>query len=186
MQQKDMQRFIIVLFLFLLPFKVYASDYDAFILNFLRVNPSYNEILVEMVLNVPVENNVENDLKNGKILKFSINITISQERSILPSKRICTHLTEYYLSYEPLTRQFMVLDDTKAFIKNADARYLLQTLINSLKLKIPATLEENKHYYMEINVSLTQSTNQDWVQKNIFFLSGDIIQPATFEYEFDY
>ena len=181
-----MQKFILTLFFILLSFRASASDYDTFILNSLRVNPFENVVNVEMVLGVPAKNNVENDLKNGKILKFSIDTTVLQERSILPSKKLCSHLTEYFIRYDALTRQFMVISNAKITIKNTDITYLLQTLIHNLKFEIPIKLAKGKHYYLDMVVSLIQSVDQPWIQKNIFFLSDDIIQPATFKYEFDY
>lgn len=186
MQQKGMKKFILLLLLILFSFQAYASDYDAFILNFLRVTPSNNAVLVEMVLDVPLQNNIESNLKNGKILKFIIDTTISQKQSMFRSKIISESVAEYHIHYDPLTFQFLVIDNTKTVIKNTDLEYLLSTFIHNLQFKIPVTLENNHHYYMNINVSLTQKTAQSWLQTNFLFLSDKIVQPATFKYEFDY
>ncbi len=181
-----MQKLITLLFFILFSFQAYASDYDAFILNFLRVNPQNNFINIEMALGAPTKNNVEQQLRNGQILKFIIDIAISHERTLLPAKEISRYSTEYYLRYDPLTRQYMVINEAKPSIRNTDANYLFKTLISNLNFKIPAMLSKNKHYIMNINVSIRQTTNQPWIQKNLFFLSDSIIQPATFKYEFDY
>ena len=186
MQQKGMRKFIITLFFLLFSFRVYASSYDAFILNFLRVNPSDNMIQIEMALDVPAENNIENNLKSGQVLKFVIAVNVSKERNLLPSKTISEHIIEYYLRYDPLTRQFMVINDEKPSIQNTDAHYLLETFIKNFKFQITTQLKKNERYNIDIDVNLSQSANQPWVQKNVFFLADDIIQPATFEYDFDY
>lgn len=187
MQQKGMQKIIISLLFILFSFNAYASDYDAFILNSLRVTPLSNDVQVEMTLDVPVKNNIESELKNGKILKFLIDTTITQKQKIFFTKTISHYITEYYIHYDPLTLQFMVIDNTKTVIKNKNLTYLLDTFIHNLQFRIPVTLKNNKHYDMNISVSLTQDAKQPWIQENLFFLSSDdTIQPATFKYEFDY
>lgn len=196
-----MQKIIIILFFLILPFRVFAADYDAFILNFLRVKPIENTLYIDMSLGSPKTVSLEKTLKEGQILKFSIEMELIRER-LLRNKSILRYTKDYYLQYEPLSRQFMVQESDDSnnveynshknstnwniILRNTDSQYLLETLVNNLHFQIPINLDHNKPYIMQIRTNIKQVIAKNWAQKNLFFLESDIIQPAQFEYEFIY
>lgn len=196
-----MQKILSILFFLLLPFQVFAADYDAFILNFLRVKPMDNKVHVDISLGSPKPIALEKALQEGQILKFSVEIELIRER-FLRNKSLLTYTKDYYLQYEPLARQFMIRErqhnisrhhavedqeeDWKIILRNTDPYYLLETLVNNLHYQIPITLEHDKQYQMIINTHIKQIVGKNWTQKSLFFLENDIIQPAQFEYKFDY
>lgn len=230
MTQKDMQKlrtlFLIILIQSLLmPSSLFGADYDAFILNFLRVSPTAHTIKIDMALGTPKPFTLEKNLTEGQVLRFSIETLLLRER-FLRNKNLGTFTKEYYLHYEPLTRQFMVseliteqnkttsssLDDVSlentssentsaentdisltnneqqwnVLLRNTDPHYLLETLVSNIHFQIPVNLEVSQHYILQFQTSIKQAVGKNFAKKNLFFPESDIIEPAQFEYKFDF
>lgn len=167
MTQKGMQK-LLSFFLFLLfPFQLLSADYDAFILNFLRVTPTENTLFIDMSLGTPKTISLEKTLQKGHVLKFSVEISLIRER-IFKNKTITTHIKEYYLQYEPLARQFMIsellentqtITNTNSLSKNTQENNM-QTKYNTQNIQ---ELQSNGH-----------STNEYLHTQNHFMESATI------------
>ncbi len=180
-----MQKIFFLLLFLSLPFKVFATDYDSFILNFLRVTPTQNIVSLEIALDRPSSDLFESALKKGHILNFNVNVNLKRKRAFFSAKTVREYNTEYFLQYDPLTKLYSIRHGDTHRI-NSDANYLFDTLLENIKLDIPTHLEKKHNYLIEIDVNLLKANTQQWADKNLFFLGKDIIQPASFQYEFSY
>ncbi len=164
-----------------------GADYDAFIMNFLRVNPKEDSVAVQITLDVPADLAFFSErLKKGDTLEFSIEARLKQGRIIMHDKQVGAYQKSYYIQYDPLTKQYLILDNAKPILINVNATYLLRTFVQNLQFEIGVELIKDKQYELIIDVQLYQSTDKPWKEKNLFFVSKEIIQPATFNYNFDY
>lgn len=181
-----MKKNIFIICCILFAFPVLAKNYDAFILNFLRVNPMPEMVAVHMVLAIPSKHTMEQNLQKGSILKFTILANLKKNRVILPAKNIQSKEISYYIKYDPLTRQYVILLEDKINLRGTDINHLFNTLIENITIEIPAKLIPESTYVLVLEVSIEHHTTASWMQKNLFLFLDTIIEPAIFEYEFDY
>ncbi len=177
----------LLLFFVLLNFKTYAADFDLFILNFIQVIPENDKVHVEMALDIPKDVSLfEESLKKGNLIVFALDCELSQDRMILPDKEISTFQKIYFFQYNHLTKQYTVTDKEKQVIINSNARYLLHALVQNINIEMKSDLKYDNTYNLEINVSLIQHNEKAWAENSLFFLKKDIIEPASFQYQFEY
>ncbi len=164
-----------------------AADYDAFIMNFLRVSPGHDKLVVQAALDVPKDLSFfKESLKKGSILQFSIEAELNQNRKFLHSKEVANYHKAFYIQYDPLTKQYVILDEHKPIIINHDPVYLLNTFVQNIQFEMNVELEKERDYELIIDVAILQINGKPWAEKNLFFVSKEIIQPASFYYEFTY
>lgn len=178
-----MKLFFCSLFLFLLPFSVLAQDYDAFVLNYQSVQAHSDKICVEFVFEQPKKHKIDTALKNGAILKLVFDMEVA-EKKFLRSTTITTASFAYYLRYDPLTRQYTAMQESKTIARNSDANFLLNVLIQHVSVEIPCALHKNSKYVLRTLVDLSQSNARTWLGTNMLVGPDKIIQPLEFEYEF--
>ncbi len=165
---------------------VFASDFDSFILTYQSVQPVNNAINLELVLDKPKDNQIEKVLKKGIILKLSVNNFVYEKRLLLPSKLISQLELVYYLRYDPLTRQYTIMQEAQTIARNIDANFLLDVIIKNISISIPTKLIKNNDYTLTTKIQLSQSSNQPYIKNNLFFNSDNIIQPLEIVYDFKY
>lgn len=173
------------LFIFYANF-AHASDFDSFILNYQSVHPINNAINLELVLDKPTENQIQKVLKKGIILKLSVNNFVYEKRLLLPAKLISQLEIVYYFRYDPLTRQYTVMQEAQTIARNLDANFLLDIIIKHISISIPTKLIKNKEYQLITKIQLNPSSNQPYIKNNLFFNSDNIIQPLEIVYDFKY
>lgn len=164
----------------------FAEDFDSFILNYQSVKPINDSVNVELVLDKPHNSRIEQVLKQGIILKLSIDNEVYQKRMLLPAKLVSQLELIYYLRYDPLTRQYIIMQEAQTIAKNIDADFLLDVIIKHVNIVIPTKLEKGKEYKVLTKVQLLYSTNQPYVKNNLFFNSDKIIQPLDIVYDFKF
>lgn len=182
-QYRPMKLLFCSLFLLLLPFSAAAQDYDSFVLNYQSVQAKEDKLCLEFVLEQPKEHKIDVALKDGAILKLVFDIEIA-EKKFLRNKMLTNASFAYYLRYDPLTRQYTAMQESKTIARNADASFLLNVLIQHVTVEIPCKLEKNIKYAVHTKVDLSQSNARTWLGTNMFVGPDKIIQPVEFEYEF--
>lgn len=186
MPKKDMKKKLFIIFYLLFASPIMAKDYDAFVLNFLSVNPMQNMLVVHMVLDTPRQHTMEQSLQKGAILEFSIIAEILEERFLLPNKDITSKTISYTIQYERLTRQYIIMHNGAVSMRGTNIINLFDTLIKNIEIKIPTKLTQNETYILELNISLDHHSTVAWMNKNLFLFLETIIEPTTYIYEFNY
>ena len=97
---------------------------------------------------------------------------------------ITKHILNYYLRYDPLTRQFSAIQDAKTIARNADSVFLLDVIIKHIQYEIPCTLEKNAKYTLHTKIDLVQSNAKSWLAPVDFIEADKVIQPFEFDYDF--
>lgn len=182
-QEENMKLLFCSIFLLLMPCYVHAQDYDSFVLKYQSVRAAENLVSLELVLEQPKQHNIDAALKNGAILKLVFDIEVL-EKKFFRNKLATTASLSYYLRYDPLTRQFTAMQESKTIARNADADFLLNLLLQHIKIEIPCKLEQNVTYLVQTKVDLLQSNARSWFGTDMLIGPDKIIQPVEFEYEF--
>lgn len=184
MWQDKAMKFIVGLFLFFfLPMTSYAQDYDSFVLTYQSVQIFEKNIAVELVFEQPKQHKIEAVLKKGAILNLVIQTELA-EKKFFRNKVITKHILNYYLRYDPLTRQFSAIQDAKTIARNADSVFLLDVIIKHIQYEIPCTLEKNVKYTLHTKIDLMQSNAKSWLAPVDFIEADKVIQPFEFDYDF--
>lgn len=181
--------FPFLLTLFLLSFICVISPskaQDSFILNYLSVNPQENTTDIHLVVLAPQADAVEEALKKGLILKFNINFDIYEKRTFLTDKKISEKNIEYFLRYDPLTRQYMAIFNTQPPLRNANCAKLLQSLTKNIHTTIPVTYKKETEYALLISLEIEQHQHETWMKKNLFFVEQEIFPHFELEYLYYY
>lgn len=182
-QERAMKFLASLILFFCLPFAVYAQEYDSFVLAYQSVQVFDENIAVEFVFEQPKKHKIEAVLKKGAILNLVLQTELKQKKFFRNSV-IANHILNYYLRYDPLTRQFSAIQDAKNIARNADPVFLLDVIIKHIQFEIPCILEKDAKYTLHTKIDLVQSNTKSWLAPVDFIEADKIIQPFEFDYDF--
>lgn len=171
------------IFFLLMPFAVFAQDYDSFVLKYQSVQAGSDRIFLEYVLEQPRQHSIDTALKNGAIFKLQFDIEVS-EKKFFRNKIVTTAALSYYLRYDPLTRQYTAMQESKTIARNADANFLLNLLLQHVTIDIPCKLAKESAYFIQTKVDLVQTNARTWFGSEMLIGPNKVIQPIEFSYEF--
>lgn len=166
-----------------MPFVVWAQDYDSFVLKYQSVRAVSDRISLEYVLEQPQQHSIDTALKNGAIFKLQFEIEVLEKR-FFRNKLVTTAALSYYLRYDPLTRQYTAMQESKTIARNADANFLLNLLLQHVTIEIPCILTKKNAYLVNTKVDLVQSNARNWFGSDMLIGPDKVIQPIEFSYEF--
>lgn len=177
-------KFVVSLFfIFFFPLVSYAQDFDSFVLSYQSVQVLDDKIAIELVFEQPQKHKFEAELKKGAMLTLVVQTDLAQKR-FFKDKLLTTYTQTYYLRYDPLTRQFSAIQDSKTIARNADAVFLLDVIIKHIKYEIPYQIEKNTKYTLHTKIDLVHANTKSWLSPVPFIESDKIIQPFEFNYDF--
>lgn len=172
-----------IFFILILPVTSFAQEYDSFLLSYQQVRVEDGVLRLELVLEQPKEHKISAALKNGAILKLTVETQVF-EKKFFRNKALTAGTLTYYLRYDPLTKQFNAMQEAKTIARNLDAEFLLNILIQHISIDIPYPFEANTDYLLKTKIDLVQSNAKNWLGQNMIFGPDKIIQPLEFDYEF--
>ncbi len=159
---------------------VQAADFDTFVLQYSSARAEEGAVYLDVSLGLPPDDGIEKSLKGGSVLKFTVSAEVSRERFLLPDKKAFSRDYIWYLRYDNLTRQYMMLEEARAAFRTRDLREMLDRLLGDIRLICAFRTEKGAGYRIGVTVSLTRESSAKWPEQSLLFMPKDVVKPLKF------
>ena len=172
----------------LFPLRLQASGGAAFLLNSLRIIYSEGWSHLEASLSVSDPDQLQASLLDGAALNLEATILLKQPRILLPGRTIHEQHLLFQMRFDPLTREYLLLQHSAPPIRRRSLEHLLEDVLGDASIPlVPMTmLSPGGAYQVNLTLGIRYAEVPPWLEKALFFWSWDIISPATFHLEFIY
>lgn len=163
-----------------------AADFDTFVLQYADARAEAGAVHLDISLGLPPDNGIEASLKGGSVLKFTASVAIARARFVLPDKKVFSRDYIWYLRYDNLTRQYMMLEEARAAFRTPDLKEMLDRLLGDIRLVCSLNTEKGAEYRIAVTASLTRESSAKWPEQSLLFMPKDVVKPLKFTEEAAY
>ena len=121
-------------------------------------------------------------LRDGAQLQFRCEGLLTEQRTVMPNRTLGETTQEHDLRYDTRTREFVILAEGRAPLRDRNLERLLGTVWGSIDLPLgeAKVFAPNANYRLRITLSLKHTQVPPWLEQTLFFWSWDVVPSATF------
>lgn len=170
----------------LCPAPLRAEGGVAFVLNSLSVVFQQGLTRLEAAIAVSDPAPLQANLRDGAALNLQMDVLVEHPRMVLPDKTISQQRLLFQIRFDPLTREYILLQQAKPPVRQRRLAALLDGVLGdaTIPLAPPAILMPGEQYRVSITLAMRHADVPPWLERTLFFWSWDVIAPTTYTLDF--
>lgn len=161
---------------------------QSLVLNNLVVDNQAGTFTARFGVGVDGVEHVRDALQEGAVLGLNCEAALYQSKSYLPNKLVRDTTWVSVVRYDPLKKEYVLEVPGRDAARNQRLGQLLAGGWESVNIDLGPweSLERGHQYSLELTISLGRIDTPNWLKRTLFFWSGDVVDPATYQLDFRY
>lgn len=166
-----------------------AAQAQSLLLSNMVVDNQAGTLMARFGVAVDGSASLTDQLQAGVTLALSCKATLSKAGGLLGGARISSAEMKSRLKFDPLTREYTLqMPGREAPLRGVALDELLRSGWGELALDLGPwrLLESGQDYTVALEIKLSQAEIPNWLKRNLFFWSWDVIPPTSYQLHFRY